>query len=141
MLQIFLKLLSLLEWGRQHGASISSSVQIRSIYGGRGLFAVDDIPANTELITMPTHLQIGVPQLAEESGDADLQRFARTLPWRELIEKELTFLPCAIALCAVARKGSSSIFHEYLRELPATYSNAVARRLGSGVSAAVAGSG
>ena len=51
----------LLEWAKQHGAKISSSIQVQqSSSGGRGLYATQDIPANTELITIdPISLAIG----------------------------------------------------------------------------------
>ena len=66
----------LFEWAKQHGAKISSSIQVQqSSSGGRGLYATQDIPANTELITIPYHLQLGVRQLAMGS-DIEMQE-----PW------------------------------------------------------------
>lgn len=111
----------LFDWGRQNGVWISDGLTIQPTpYGGNGLYAATDISAGTELIRVPGHLQLGIPQLAE-GDDAELQRFARCLP-----PVEMRFLPCAVALCAEARKGCSSIFHGYIRELPTAYSNAIA---------------
>ena len=111
----------LLEWAKLHGAWVSDSVDIRPTpYGGRGVYATTDISTDTELVRLPSHLQLGVTSLAE-GADAELQELARSLPPREL-----RFLPCAVALCGEMRKGASSIFDTYIQELPATYSNAIA---------------
>ena len=113
--------LALLDWARHHGAWVSESVEIRATpYGGRGMYAACDIEANTELVRLPSTLQLGITQLAE-GNDAELQGLARSLP-----PTELRFLPCAVALCGEVRKGDSSIFCDYIQELPADVSNAIA---------------
>ena len=117
--------LSLVEWARQNGAYISPSVEIRSSDAGRGLYAVTDIAAKSELITLPEHLQLGVPQLAG-ADDEELQQLARALPWQDILRTGVTFLPCSIALCAELRKGAQSVFAEYFKELPIVLSNSVA---------------
>ena len=119
-------LLSLVDWARRHGAYVSPHVEIRSSKAGRGLYALTDIAANTELIMLPVHLQLGVPQLAEAGGDKELQQLARQLPWRDIIRTGVTFLPTSIALCAEVRKGAGSAFAEYLQELPTVLNNAIA---------------
>ena len=117
--------LDLFAWARQHGAKISESVEIRSTaYGVRGMFAGKDISANTELITIPVHLQLGVTQLAEGT-DTDMQELSRALPWQYILNEGLNFLPLSVALCAEKRK-EASIFEPYLNELPVDYTNAVA---------------
>jgi len=111
----------LLDWATSHGAWVSDNVEIRPTpYGGRGLYATADIEANTELVRLPEHLQLGVTQLAE-GADAELQRLALSLP-----PSELRFLPCAVALASEVRKGDASIFDVYIQELPAAYFNAIA---------------
>ena len=77
----------LFEWAKQHGAKISSSIQVQqSSSGGRGLYATQDIPANTELITIPYHLQLGMRQLAMGS-DVEMQTMAKSLPWEYIIKR------------------------------------------------------
>jgi len=124
---LILNLLScVLDWGRQNGALISESIAIRpTAYGGKGLFATEGIPASTELIRIPDRLQLGVAQLAE-GNDAEMQDLARSLPWRDVIDRGLTFLPAAVSVCAELRQGDASVFCDYLRMIPAEYSNAVA---------------
>jgi hypothetical protein len=117
---------SLIDWASQHGAFISESIGIRSTeYGGRGLFALEDISANTELIMLPGHLQLGVGQLAE-GDDVEMQSFARELPWRDVLDQGLAFLPLSVALLSEMRKGAASVFAPYLGEIPTEYTNAVA---------------
>lgn len=59
-----LMVLDALDWGRQHGARVSESIAVGTTsYGGKGLFAVNDIPANEVLINVPSHLQLGVGQV------------------------------------------------------------------------------
>ena len=114
-------LATLFDWARQRGVWISDSVEIRTTpYGGKGLYAATDITADTELVRLPGRMQLGIPHLADDD-DEELQRFAQCLP-----PLDLRFLPCAVALCAEARKGRTSVFHGYIRELPAAYSNAIA---------------
>jgi hypothetical protein len=126
LLMLLLSPLPLLAWARAQGAHISESIDIRSTeYGGRGLFAITDIPANAKLITIPGHLQLGVGQLAEGDDD-EMQKLSRELPWRDVLEQGLNFLPCSIALCAERRKGAASIFAPYFSELPSDHTNAVA---------------
>jgi hypothetical protein len=89
------------------------------------LFALEDISANAELITLPGHLQLGVGQLAE-GDDVEMQSFARALPWRDVLNQGLAFLPLSIALLSEMRKGAASVFAPYLGEFPTYYINAVA---------------
>eukprot|EP00588_Corethron_pennatum_P004292 CAMPEP_0194283884 /NCGR_PEP_ID=MMETSP0169-20130528/26325_1 /TAXON_ID=218684 /ORGANISM="Corethron pennatum, Strain L29A3" /LENGTH=459 /DNA_ID=CAMNT_0039029575 /DNA_START=21 /DNA_END=1400 /DNA_ORIENTATION=+ len=132
MLPILTLLTCVLDWGRQNGALISESIAIRpTVYGGKGMFATEDIPASTELIRIPDRLQLGVTQLAE-GDDAEMQDLARSLPWRDVIDRGLTFLPAAISVCAELRRGDASVFCDYLRMIPAEYSNAVAPWDGTG---------
>jgi len=119
--------IDLFTWAKQHGAKISSSIQIQSTpYGGRGLFATKDIPANTELILIPYHLQLGIRQLAE-GNDSEMQQMAKALPWEYIIKNEVGFIVLSLALVAEKRKGADSIFHPFLRELPQYCSNAVGK--------------
>ena len=74
---------------------------------------------------LPAHLQLGVGQLAE-ADDEEMRSLARDLPWQDMIRTGLTFIPCAIALCAERRRGSDSLFDEYLSQLPESLNNAVA---------------
>ena len=105
----------LFEWAEQHGAKISSSIKVQQYgSGGRGLYATQDIPANTELITIPYHLQLGVRQLAMGS-DVEMQSMAKSLPWEYIIKNELGFIPLSVALVAELRKGQNSIFHVFLK--------------------------
>lgn len=116
----------LLEWARSQGASISPRVAIwPTSYGGNGLFVSDAVPKGTALVRVPGDLQLGVETLAR-SDAADLQRFVRGLPWAEVQEAGLGFLPCAAALCA-ERRDAQSRFGPYLRFLEGvSYTNAVA---------------
>ena len=116
----------LLEWARSQGASISPRVAIRpTSYGGNGLFVSDAVPKGTALVRVPGDLQLGVEALAR-SDAADLQRFVKGLPWAEVQEAGLGFLPCAAALCA-ERRDAQSRFGPYLRFLEGVaYTNAVA---------------
>ena len=108
----------LFAWAKQHGAKIADSIEIRStIYGGRGLFAKTHIAANTELIEIPYHLQLGARQLAEGS-DEEMQTMARNLPWRYIMQNELFFVPLSIAVAAERRKGTDSLFCPFLQSLP-----------------------
>ena len=117
---------ALFAWARSRGARISESVEVRTTkYGGRGLFAASDIPADAALVTIPGDLQLGVRTLAL-GGDAEIQALARALPWRDVLAAEVTFLPCALALVAERRRGDASAFKPYLDALPATYANAMA---------------
>ena len=116
----------LFAWARQHGATISDKIEIRTTtYGGRGLFAKCDIPADTVLITIPYELQLGVRQLAEGT-DEEMQSMARALPWQYILQNELFFIPLSIALCAEQRKGTSSIFEPFIRDLPTLLTHALA---------------
>jgi len=118
----------LFAWARQHGSKIAEgSIEIKATsYGGRGLFAKTNIPANMELIRIPNKLQLGVRQLAEVDTDNEMQKMARDLPWEYILKNELFFIPLSIALIAEKRKGAASIFEPFLRELPQYCSNAVA---------------
>jgi len=108
----------LFEWAKQQGAKIADSIEVKSTaYGGRGLYAKRHIPANTELIQIPYHLQLGARQLAEGS-DEEMQTLARNLPWRYIMENELFFIPLGIALLAEKRKGATSTFWPFLQSLP-----------------------
>ena len=119
--------IDLFTWAKQHGARISPNIQIQSTpYGGRGLFAIKDIPTNSEIILIPYHLQLGIRQLAE-GNDGEMQQIARSLPWEYIIKNEIGFIVLSLALVAEKRKGAESIFHPFLRELPQYCSNAVAR--------------
>ena len=116
----------LFSWARQHGATISDKIEIRTTtYGGRGLFAKCDIPADTVLITIPYELQLGVRQLAEGT-DEEMQSMARALPWQYILQNELFFIPLSVALCAEQRKGTSSIFEPFIRDLPTLFTHALA---------------
>jgi len=118
--------LPLLDWARSRGAVVSPSVDLASGPNGRGLFAISDVAAGAELVTLPAELQLGVGQLAA-GGDAELQQMIRGLPWRDVVSSGLTFLPCAISLAAEKRKGDASIFADYSAFLAETpYSNAIA---------------
>jgi hypothetical protein len=118
----------LIDWARHHGAWVSDSVEIRQTpYGGRGVYVTTDIEADTELVRLPSHLQLGVTQLAE-GDDVELQSLARCLP-----PTELRFLPCAVALCSEIRKGDSSTFKSFIKELPVAFSNAIAPGDGFGI--------
>ena len=55
-----------------------------------------------------------------------MQDFLRNLPWRDVIDSGLSFLPCTVALLAEMRKGKESIFYDYLKMIPTDYSNAIA---------------
>jgi len=88
------------------------------------IYATQDIPANTELITIPYHLQLGVRQLAMGS-DVEMQSMAKSLPWEYIIKNELGFIPLSVALVAELRKGHDSIFHVFLDSLPRYCGNAV----------------
>lgn len=115
----------LFSWAKHQGAKIADSIEVKSTaYGGRGLFAKRHIPANTELIQIPYHLQLGARQLAQGS-DIEMQTMARHLPWRYIMEHELFFIPLGIALLAEKRKGAASKFWPFLQSLPLC-SNAVA---------------
>lgn len=116
--------IDLFDWARQNGAEVSDSIEIRdTVYGGRGLFANKRIPANTEIIRIPYHLQLGVRQLAEGT-DEEMQQMARSLPWDLIRQNELFFVPLSVALIAEARK-TSSIFGPFLHSLPRYCANAV----------------
>ena len=53
-----------IDWGKEHGARVSDSIAIGTTsYGGRGLFAVEDIEADKELLYVPGSLQLGVGQV------------------------------------------------------------------------------
>ena len=118
--------IDLFAWARQHGAKIADSIEIRTTkYGIRGIVAKNDIPANTELILIPYHLQLGVRQLAE-GNDEEMQELARNLPWEYILENELSFVPLSVALIAEKRKGAeNSIFWPFLQTLPQSCNNAV----------------
>ncbi|KAL9181624.1 hypothetical protein ACHAXT_010429 [Thalassiosira profunda] len=120
----------LFAWARSQGAKITDAIEIRTTsYGGRGIFAKRRIAANTELIRIPYHLQLGVRQLAE-GADAEMQRMARSLPWEYVLQNELSFVPLSIALLAEKRKGGASIFGPFLQSLPAYCSNAMGMMTG-----------
>lgn len=108
----------LFAWAIQNGATIDrSSIEMRTTdYGGRGIFAKRDIPAETELIRIPDHLQLGARQLAE-STDEEMKAMARGLDWKYLLEQKIFFIPLSIAICAEQRKGTSSSFEPFLRSL------------------------
>ena len=112
------KEVDLFAWAKQNGAKIADSIEIKTTpYGGRGLFAKRHIPANTELIQIPYHLQLGIRQLAE-GNDKEMQSMARNLPWVFIMENELFFLPLGIALAAERRKGEDSIFFPFFVTMP-----------------------
>jgi hypothetical protein len=110
---------NLFNWAIHHGAKIAQEfIEIRSTpHQGRGIYAKRYIPANTELIQIPYHLQLGSRQLADGS-DEEIQCMARNLPWRYVMENQLFFLPLGIALVAERRKGEDSLFHVFLESLP-----------------------
>ncbi len=129
---------TLLDWASSQGARVSDSIEISSSAAGRrGLFAVQDIPADTELVTLPSRLQLGVEQLAA-GKDTEMQSLARDLLCAPALLEDVEMqslirdLPCALALWAEMRRGSASIFDPYLQELPEGFSNAVAPCMGSG---------
>ena len=110
--------IDLFAWAKQNGARIADSIEIKTTsYGGRGLFAKRHIPANTELIQIPYHLQLGIRQLAE-GNDKEMQNMARILPWKFVMENELFFLPLSIALAAERRKGEDSTFWPFFISMP-----------------------
>lgn len=114
-----------IDWGKEHGARVSDSIAIGTTsYGGRGLFAVEDIEADKELLYVPGSLQLGVGQLAE-GEDAEMQKFVKSLPWRDILASELTLIPCAISIIA-AMRDEDSFFHSYLQTIPTEYTNAMA---------------
>ena len=78
----------LFEWAKQHGAKISSSIQVQqSSSGGRGLYATQDIPANTELITIPYHLQLGMRQLGMGSDMSRCKNHGQIIAWEYIIKR------------------------------------------------------
>jgi len=113
-------------WARQHGATIDENIEMRPTdYGGRGIFAKADIPADTELIRLPNDLQLGVRQLAE-GNDGEMQAMARNLNWKYILEQGLEFVPLSIALCAERRKGPSSTFAPFLDSLSTLQTHSLA---------------
>jgi len=57
--------LNVFDWARERGGRVSDSIAVgMTSYGGKGMFAVRDIPAKEELIYLPSHLQLGVGQRA-----------------------------------------------------------------------------
>ena len=117
---------TLIGWAKDQGCEIAESVEVRKTSGsGNGIYAARDIAKGSTLVRVPGHLQLGVETLAD-GDDVELQEMVRALPWRDVLDGGLTFLPCTLALCAEVRAGERSKFAPYLRELPAEYSNAVA---------------
>jgi len=118
--------LNVFDWARERGGRVSDSIAVgMTSYGGKGMFAVRDIPAKEELIYLPSHLQLGVGQLAE-GNDTELQDFTRSLPWHDIVNNGITFLPCAISICAEMR-NPQSIFTDYLQSISSTnYTGAMA---------------
>ena len=114
----------LIAWARGHGARVSDALTIKSTGTSKGLFAVADIAAGTEMIMLPGILQLGVQQLAA-GRDTELQALCKSLP-ESRQTKSLPSLPCGIALCAEVRLGSDSLFHEYISELPINLTCAIA---------------
>jgi len=56
--------LNVFDWARERGGRVSDSIAVgMTSYGGKGMFAVRDIPAKEELIYLPSHLQLGVGQV------------------------------------------------------------------------------
>ena len=96
----------LLTWAQSQGATVSPRLAIRrTTYGGNGLFVNEAVAKGTPLVRIPGDLQLGVEVLAK-SAEFDLQRFVKGLPWKEVVQAGLGFLPCAAAICT--RSASES---------------------------------
>jgi hypothetical protein len=115
----------LLSWAQSQGATVSHQLAIRrTSYGGNGLFVNEAVAKGTPLVRIPGELQLGVEVLAK-SDAGDLQRFVKGLPWQEVVQAGLGFLPCAAAICAEKRNAESR-FAPYLQFLDEVqYTNAI----------------
>ena len=61
-----------------------------------------------------------------EGADTEIQELASKLPWKYILENELSFIPLSLALIAERRKGeSNTIFWPFLQSLPDSCSNAI----------------